>query len=1426
MAISTLPPRIAYEVAWNAGPFQVSPPPLFTSIADRVKRPWSTSAGRQYELDRNEAGTWKPGLDNRDGALDPNNAASPFAPNVLPGRQCRVRATLAVNLLTVDQATAGEGSAVPPGPVPARMCVTNDFGYPLTIAASGSAFQGAQVYQAVLPAGATTNATILTITNRGASCPQVPISPGVWYSFQAQAQITSGSTAPCMAAILWYDIDGNPLTPIGGTPATLTAGSGAWTTLSVSAQAPLTAYSAWLKLQINATVANATTFLVDGLQWEASQTPTTWQMPGTLGANMLPREIATGTQAIDTITDTAADWFYPAAGTVTQATNLTAAPSGQTAAAAWTTPAGTGNSTPLYCGAAPAGATAAGPVQDTVQVAAGTQYTASVYLSRVASADVTVQVTVSWRWFDATGALVSTASGAAVTVPTAGWVRGTSTATAPTGAVWGRPRIYISSPAPTTAQNTIYATGWQVEAEGAASTWVDPGTVRAFFTGYIDQLPQRWELSGTWTRSDLLAVDALGGIGSDTLLDPFLEECLALGPDFLYALDDPQGAGMVADAAGQCPPGAVTAAPHGAGSLTLGATISGTTVFTGTQGPVAQFANTPSSANSASATYIALPAQDTVPNWGVNPGAVQPFTRMLAFQASTVPSAPMTLWSVMGGQPLQQPTFLGINIFIDNSGKLNIHIGGGTDRTQTWPTSVCDGNWHLVTVGCDASTELPTFSLDGAATTATGAGSFPYLMVNDSIGAFVLPAFGTYNAGADAQIALAAQFPVNLTQAQITNLYDSWLTASAAESSGERFARILSWIGWTGPTDIDAGSTQDMGGAQDAAGASALDALAGASTTENGDAYASASGVMTFKGRADRYNRNIPVVIFGERADLGEWAYEDVQLPLDQVHTYTDVQVSQYTPFSQYSFYNPQQQVATASSPADERLFFDRVLSRTINVESFSEVQDCADYLLGLYERPVMRAKSIKLHPSAVPGLYAVCLNLAKGSRIRLMRRPNAWAPAIQFDGFVERIQWDVSPTGDAWVTLEASPATRAAFWVLAALHTTLNVQAASGQNQAVINALADSGYNPLAASLPQGYQLTFDPGTPIAETMTLAATGIPATTPGYLTAMLTFTANFQHTHAMGAVVCEPLPMGYTDPTTWDPFSILGAGSAQLQTAAAAGTAQITIGPWPDAGANPAAADLNTGDLLWIGPGGASFEGHNLLHPDVATAGEGAIPLAAGASGAPLGMRSDISTPTVTASTSAFQGTKVWQVPVGPTQTAPAALIYMEKAPAAGFLEFTGSAYVRSATTGADPQIYAYLQFMDRNGAFLAQLQGAAVTLTGSPTAAWTRITVTASAPDGAVWAQLAFTLAAAPTVAWNFQADALQYEQAAAAGTFDVCPQVFSVGQSAPGYASVTITLARNLANSHAVGETVCDPLPPGTASPDALSPTTRLAY
>ena len=89
----TLPryPNITYTIEVDFTTALLGVPVAWTDITDYV-RSFSTRRGRNHELGKMQAGEASLTLDNRDRRFDPTNTASPYYPNVLPMRHCRISA--------------------------------------------------------------------------------------------------------------------------------------------------------------------------------------------------------------------------------------------------------------------------------------------------------------------------------------------------------------------------------------------------------------------------------------------------------------------------------------------------------------------------------------------------------------------------------------------------------------------------------------------------------------------------------------------------------------------------------------------------------------------------------------------------------------------------------------------------------------------------------------------------------------------------------------------------------------------------------------------------------------------------------------------------------------------------------------------------------------------------------------------------------------------------------------------------------------------------------------------------------------------------------------------------------------------------------------------------------------------------------------
>ncbi|RJQ68075.1 hypothetical protein D5S17_32755 [Pseudonocardiaceae bacterium YIM PH 21723] len=760
-------------------------------------------------------------------------------------------------------------------------------------------------------------------------------------------------------------------------------------------------------------------------------------------------------------------------------------------------------------------------------------------MARNITASTSAQVLAELAWVDVNGAIISREQGTPVTLPgSAGssLVQVTATGTAPATACGALVSVTLVSQ---TAAFTVQVDKWQVEQAAAPSTWTQPGTWRSLLSGYVERWPLQWGEAGLYTSVQITCVDQFALWSPQKLRDPFYLDVLATGPDWFYPLDDPANVTTVADLTGKRLAAPITVSRYGPGGLTTGNSVQATTaagLFKGTTASVASFNNTTPSGSFQAATYVQLDAA------GIHgpPIGGAGWTRIFAFRAPVgVPAHDSAMW--MAGQPTFDEAGSNAQVFGTLSastagifgftpGAFAVEFINNSTAVVNWasPNSVCDGNWHLAVITVSGNGLTVKITLDGVTSTVSPASSAtPTGLVTDTLGVVIFPGQDQIYNGYVGDLAHVGQWSSVLTSTQIGNLYTSWRSCWAGDSTGTRYARILAWAGFPGTSAIDTGATASMGPASDVSGQDVLTSLAAVVTTENGNHYVRADGAAVFESRITRYNRLTPSFILGESTATGELPYEDLAFDFDPTRLSNDVEVTQ----------SASTQTFRATDAASATTYGSKSLSRTINTSSALECVDAANYLLARYKAPDLRVQKLRLHPSARPAMWPSVLQLEIGSRVRVMRRPPG-QPAIQFNGFIESMAWTLSP-GDAYLDLEISPADLALYWLNAALHTTLSTGASAGASSVTVTALPDSATNPFKASVPAGLQLTLEPGTVRAETLTVST--VSATSPGYTTCTVTFTSTLGFTHASGSVVCEALPAGFTDATTWDANALLGS---------------------------------------------------------------------------------------------------------------------------------------------------------------------------------------------------------------------------------------------------------------------------------------------
>ncbi|TQF04753.1 hypothetical protein E6W39_24170 [Kitasatospora acidiphila] len=824
--------------------------------------------------------------------------------------------------------------------------------------------------------------------------------------------------------------------------------------------------------------------------------------------NALPQGVSTASSVAN---------LGSSAGSFALTSGLPPAPTGHTAAVTWTIPASTAATNLVGLAAANNGG-AGWPVSDAsaLPVVGGQPYTFSCWVAQAAGGDATLQAAHRVSWYDVTGARITVSIGSAVTVPVLGtsWALLTYTVTAPATAVGCRPSVQISS-SPASA-STMYVTAWQMERAAAATPWTAGGVIYPLWSGFVERWPQHWQQQGTYGLVDLTCIDVLAGLSQFTLQPSLMAGLMALGPDRLYPLDELQGSVWWRDASGKHGATYLASSPYGAGTVTSGSSVSGSG-FVGAPGPVVTMANaTPSSFFNSQGSFINL----GTPN---GPPSGSGWTRIICFRTSTLPPAgtQMALWWWQSSSSSNKSQG---GLALDSSGHLHVNstnaAGGNIDFTIA-TANYCDGNWHMAALILTPDGKTLNANIDGAGFYNTNAVSVqPTGITSDTIGMNVQTAVGNYLWAYSGDLAYAVEVPTNNVPS-FSDLAAGFATGWAGETSAVRAQRILTMCGYGGTVQAEA-ATIAMGGAN-LAGTDPMTALELVGDTEAGQVYVDAAGTLWLTGRKWRYLQPQPAVVFGEQQAAGEVPYfGDVVVELDPTHIYNVAQIT-----NQAAPGAPAQPMQPANNTASQVEYLPRTLPRQINAQDPTLALAAGQYLVSQYGQPQPRLSTLTVDPASNPALWSQVLGLGFGARAQVNRRPPSGpgAAAISLQQFVEHVTWEGDDQGNLKVRLQLTPAGPfLGWWVAAALHTTVATASTAGTATVTLAALTGSATNPAAAVLAPGTVLTLGYGTASAENLTVKS--VAATSPGYTSVAVTFTANTVHNHPVGDVVCQPLPSG------------------------------------------------------------------------------------------------------------------------------------------------------------------------------------------------------------------------------------------------------------------------------------------------------------
>lgn len=264
--------EMAWGPLWNANAGAV-PADRYVNLSKRTLGSIGAARGKQYELDQSQAGTFSAALADNDGALDPTNTAGPWAGHIKPYQPIRYRMQYppCANLLLPGQASGGEGYAT--GAIPAALNIFSTVD-PAggQIVASGTAFQGANVFQFACGSGFAANSAVAwTKTNA--------VRQGATYTVSMRVRnVTASTTQGVKAHLSYYDGTGASVTTYGSVSSLVGNASAAWTTIQATFTAPASAYGMQCGFSVSATTV-ACSIQLDGWQLEESASASAWSIP-------------------------------------------------------------------------------------------------------------------------------------------------------------------------------------------------------------------------------------------------------------------------------------------------------------------------------------------------------------------------------------------------------------------------------------------------------------------------------------------------------------------------------------------------------------------------------------------------------------------------------------------------------------------------------------------------------------------------------------------------------------------------------------------------------------------------------------------------------------------------------------------------------------------------------------------------------------------------------------------------------------------------------------------------------------------------------------------------------------------------------------------------------------------------------------------
>ena len=331
-----------------------------------------------------------------------------------------------------------------------------------------------------------------------------------------------------------------------------------------------------------------------------------------------------------------------------------------------------------------------------------------------------------------------------------------------------------------------------------------------------------------------------------------------------------------------------------------------------------------------------------------------------------------------------------------------------TNHGAFFGSSILDGHWHHHALSFNLTSY--SYYLDGV---LTSSGS--WTLCSDAptmieIGGKDGPYFNGYGWFTCGQFAHAAVYDRVIDHERIYSHYQAGVNGFAAETTGARISRFLTYAKWASPQAIDVGNTlmQELnylgnGYASAALGGSAgtfgaygnlssqgshMDmAIADVAASENGLLFTAADGTLVFRQRSAVYNGPTRAS-FGDTPGLVPYQ-GDIEFGYDVTYLYNDVTITR----------NLDQTTARAVAAASVNQYFPRVYTRIVYTQPASSAVDVIDpsnWLMNVYSQPSLRVAKMVVDCASNPAAWGTVLALDIGDTVSVTRNPPGVTPITE----------------------------------------------------------------------------------------------------------------------------------------------------------------------------------------------------------------------------------------------------------------------------------------------------------------------------------------------------------------------------------------------------------------------------------------------